>query len=197
MSFNAETKNTVTLWVFEDEYKNLIRNNRSSSYYRSIVKAFDHLNNYFKSQKVIHSITIKDIESFLMYLQEKVNKGYVVYYRNLKAAFNKAKEWGYVKENFFSKIKLPKRQKTMPAFINSDHLLAISSQIKNDVVRDVVIIGFYTGMRLNEIVNLKWKNVDLNSKIITVGDEEFITKGKNQRFIPICDEAMEVLLRRK
>ena len=197
MSFNAEAKEVVTLRVFEDEYKNLIRNNRSSSYYRSIVKAFDHLNNYFKSQKVIHSITLKDVESFLIYLQQNVNKGYVVYYRNLKAAFNKAKEWGYVKENFFSKIKLSKRQKTAPAFINSIQLSAISRQIKNDVVRDVVILGFYTGMRLNEIVNLKWKNVDLNSKIITVGDEEFITKGKNQRFIPICDEAMEALLRRQ
>ena len=67
---------------------------------------------------------------------------------------------------------------------------------ENDVVRDVVVIGFYTGMRLNEIVNLKWKNVDLNNKIITVGDEEFTTKGREQRFIPICDEAMEVLKRR-
>ena len=52
-------------------------------------------------------------------------------------------------------------------------------------------------MRRDEIVNLKWKNVNLDEKIITVGDEEFITKGRNQRFIPICEEAMEILKRRK
>ncbi|MHB8579913.1 MAG: tyrosine-type recombinase/integrase [Ignavibacteriaceae bacterium] len=238
MSFNTEPKDAVTLRVFEDEYKNLIRNNRSSSYYRSVVKAFDHLNNYFKSQKAIHSITLKDVESFLIYLQQNVNRGYVVYYRNLKAGFNKAKDWGYVKENYFTKIKLPKRQRVQPAYIDSRQLEEICKQLvqesrqkavssrqeemgskqlavgnkqegkgnrqegqgsrhkENDVVRDVAVIGFYTGMRLNEIVNLKWKNVDLNNKIITVGDEEFTTKGKEQRFIPICDEAMEVLKRR-
>ena len=52
-------------------------------------------------------------------------------------------------------------------------------------------------MRLDEIINLRWKNVDIKLRIITVGDEEFITKGRNQRFIPISDEAIEVLLRLK
>ncbi len=190
MSFNSEPKDVVTLRVFEDEYKNLIQNNKSSSYYRSIVKAFDHLNNYFKSQKAIHSISLKDFENFLIYLQLNVKKGYVVYFRNLKAAFNKAKDWGYVKENYFTKIKLPKRQKTAPAFINGDQLTAISGQIENDVVRNVVVFAFYTGMRLNEIVNLRWKNVNLNNRVITVGDEFFETKGRKQRFIPVCDEVI-------
>ena len=48
-------------------------------------------------------------------------------------------------------------------------------------------------MRLNEIVNLRWENVDLKNKIITVGDETFITKGKNQRFIPISEEVETVI----
>jgi site-specific recombinase XerD len=50
---------------------------------------------------------------------------------------------------------------------------------------------------LDEIVNLRWKNVDLNGRIITVGDEEFTTKGRTQRFIPISEEAYEALLRVK
>ena len=49
-------------------------------------------------------------------------------------------------------------------------------------------------MRLNEIVNLRWENVDLNKKIITVGDEIFVTKGRKQRFIPISDEALTSIL---
>ncbi|MCL5028150.1 MAG: tyrosine-type recombinase/integrase [Bacteroidetes bacterium] len=190
MSFNAETKEVVTLRVFSDEYKILIKNNRSASYLHSVTIALNNLLEFFGSQKVVNSITQKDVESFQIYLQQKIKKGYVVYYRNLKAAFNKAKDWGYVKENYFTKVKLPKRQKTAPAFINSDQLSAIGNQIKDDVVRDVVTVGFYTGMRLNEIVNLKWKNANLSARIITVGDEEFITKGRNQRFIPVSDEAL-------
>lgn len=209
MSFvpEAAAKDVVTLRVFEEEYKTIVQNNRSISYFKSVTTAFKYLFEFFGPQKAIGSITLKDVESFMIFLQKRVKpvshsasrggEGYVVYYRNLKAAFNKALDWGYVKENYFIRVKLPKRQKTAPVFINSDQLSAISNQIKLKIVRDVVVIGFYTGMRLNEIVNLKWKNVDLNSRTITVGDEEFLTKGRKQRFIPICDEAYEVLCRRQ
>ena len=67
----------------------------------------------------------------------------------------------------------------------------------SNVVRDVAVFAFGTGMRLNEIVNLRWKNVNLATRIITVGDEDFTTKGRNQRYIPISDEVFEVLTRIK
>ena len=197
MSFNADVKEVVTLRVFSDEYKILIKNNRSASYLHSITIALNNLLDFFGPQKAINNITQKDVETFLVYLQQKIRKGHVVYYRNLKAAFNKAKDWEYVKENFFVKVKLPKRQKTAPAFINSDQLKDISNQIEEDVVRNAVVVGYYTGMRLNEIVNIKWKNINLITRIITVGDEEFITKGREQRFIPISDEALKTLFEQR
>ena len=169
---------------------------------RSVVIALNYLVGYFSFtdhrpglQKSIASIELKDIENFLIHLQQKVSKGYVVYFRNLKAAFNKAKDWGYIKENYFTKVKLPKRQKLAPVFISSDQLSAISNQIKSETVKDFVMIAFYSGMRLDEIVNLKWKNVDLRNRVITVGDENFITKGRKQRFIPMSEEAFEILVR--
>ena len=194
---NPSPQQIVTLRVFIDEYIYLIKHNRSASYAESVQLSFNHLTAFFDLQRTLCSIQQKDIENFLIYLQQKVKKGYVVYFRNLKAAFNKAREWKYVSENFFTKVKLPKKQKTMPVFINSDQLSAICGQIKNEVVKNVVVSAFYTGMRLDEIVNLRWKNFDLQNRIITVGDEEFTTKGRNQRFIPICDEALEALLRMK
>ncbi len=202
----ATAKDVVTLRVFADEYKTIVQNNRSVSYFKSVTTALKYLFEFFGPHKAIGSISLKDVETFLIFLQKKVKpvsnsanrsgNGYVVYYRNLKAAFNKALDWGYVKENYFTKVKLPKRQKTAPVFIDRDQLSAISGQLKCNVVRDVVVIGFYTGMRLNEIVNMKWKNVDLNARTIIVGDEEFVTKGRKQRFIPICDEAYVVLIKR-
>ncbi len=194
---DSVNKEAVTLRVFAEEYKDFIQNNMSNSYLNSIITSLKYLLEFFESQKAINSISLRDTESFVIFLQKKVKKGYAVYYRNLKAAFNKALDWSYVNENYFTKVKLPKRQKLAPVFINSDELAEIIKQIKNDIVRDVVTIGFYTGMRRDEIVNLRWRNVNLDSRIITVGDEDFITKGRNQRFIPICEEAMEVLKRRK
>jgi len=192
----TEQKEIVTLRVFVEEYKNIILSNRSLNYYKSVVISLKHLTNYFTEQRPINSITLKDAEAFLIYLRKNVKKGYAVYYRNLKAAFNKAADWNYIKENHFIKLKLPQKQKVHPAYINSEQLTMINKQIKNDIVMDITTLAFYTGMRLNEIVNLTWKNVDLNARIITVGDEDFETKGKNQRYIPICEDALAVLIKR-
>ncbi|MEW6652273.1 MAG: tyrosine-type recombinase/integrase [Bacteroidota bacterium] len=200
---NTEQKEVVTLRVFIDEYKNLIQHNRSASYLKSVRIAFEYLVDFFTQkdnrpglQKSITSIEPKDIENFLIYLQQKVKRGYVVYYRNLKAAFNKAKDWGYVKENYFTKVKLPKRQKTAPAFLNCNELIAISCKIDNPLIKEIVITAFFTGMRLSEILNLTWRNVNMTTRIITVGDEHFATKSRNQRFIPISDEVDEIFTRK-
>jgi len=192
-----EQKEVVTIRVFIDEYCNLIKQNRSNAYYTSVECAFKHLIDFFESRNSIKSIGLKDVENFVTYLQQKVKKGYRVYYRTLKAAFNKAVDWGYVKENYFHKVKLPKKQQVNPAFINSDQLSVINYKIKIEVIKDFVVIAFYTGMRLNEIINLTWRNVDLEARIITVGDESFTTKGKNQRYIPICEEVFEIIVNRK
>lgn len=190
---SPQIKEVVTLRVFIDEYLYLIKNNRSASYHESVQLSFKHLTSFFDTQKPINSIKLKEIEDFLVHLQQKIRKGYVVYFRNLKAAFNKARDWGYVSENLFTKVKLPKKQKNAPVFINSEQLTEICEQMKNEIVKNVVVFAFYTGMRLDEIVNLRWKNVDLQNRVIIVGDEQFTTKGRNQRFIPMSEEAIKAI----
>lgn len=187
-------KEVVTLRVFADEYSNLIKQNRSAAYYKSVVNSLKHLTDYFGCQRAIQTLGLKDIESFISHLQQKVNKGYRVYVRTLKAAFSKAVDWNYIKENDFLKVKLPKKQQVNPAYISGTQLAEIIGQIENEIIRGLVVFAFYTGMRLNEIVNLTWRSVNLSNKIITVGDEQFTTKGRNQRYIPICEEALTSIL---
>lgn len=197
----SNQKEIVTLRVFADEYCNFIRQNRSKAYHVSVVYTLKYLTDFFGTQKSIRSIGLRDIENFASHLQQKVNRhtsssrgeGYRVYFRTLKAAFNKATEWDYINENYFLKVKLPKKQKLAPVFISSDQLSAINRQIKNNVVKNFIVFAFYTGMRLDEIINLRWKNIDLENQVITVGDENFTTKGRNQRFIPICEEAFNAI----
>ena len=188
-----EPKEVITLRVFVDEYSNWIKQNRSIAYHVSVMSSFKHLIDFFGQQKSIREIRLKETENFCSYLQQKVCRGYRVYYRTLKAAYNKAVEWGYVSENFFIKVKLPKKQKIAPAFISSEQLRVISDQVKNETIKDIIVFAFYTGMRLDEIVNLCWKNIDLGNRVITVGDENFTTKGRKQRFIPICEEALKAI----
>jgi len=192
-----EKKDICSLKKFIEQYKEFAKANRSISYYNSIELSFIHLTNYFSDERSIDSIELQEFEKFVTFLQQKAKRGYEVYFRNLRAAFNKAKDWGYICTNNLARIKLPKRQKTVPQFISSNELYIITERIELELIKDFVKTAFYTGMRLSELENLRWKNVDLNTRIITVGDESFITKSRKQRFVPICDELFELLLKRK
>ncbi|MFA7421265.1 MAG: tyrosine-type recombinase/integrase [Melioribacteraceae bacterium] len=192
---NVNAKEVVTLRVFIDEYKNFIKQNRSEAYFSSVDSSFKKLVEFFGVQKPIATIQLREVEQFLNYVKTKVTKGYRVYFKTLKAAFNKAVEWNYIKENPFCRVKLPKRQEVKPGFIKNEELKRIKSKLKTQVLKDFVTVAFNTGMRLNEIVNLRWSNVDFGARLITVGDEQFTTKARNQRMIPICEEVLETLKR--
>jgi len=58
--------------------------------------------------------------------------------------------------------------------------------------RGVVMMGYYTGMRKGEIVNLTWDKVDLRQRMIRL--EQSDTKDKEKRNIPICDELYQMLV---
>lgn len=58
-------------------------------------------------------------------------------------------------------------------------------------IKAILIMGFYTGMRLGEILNLIWDKVDLKNRVIRL--EASDTKDREPRNIPICDELYEVL----
>jgi site-specific recombinase XerD len=186
-------KEVITLRIFEDEYINYVKANLSPSYVRSIQSSFVHLNNFLGIQKVISEIKLKDAEKFMIWLQGKTKRGYRVYYRTLKAAFNKALEWDYISENPFVKVKLPKVQRVAPKYVTGDRLSVICEKINNEFVRAIIKTAFYTGLRLNEVVNLRWNNIDLERRLIIVGDEHFTTKSKKQRCVPICEELIKLL----
>jgi len=61
------------------------------------------------------------------------------------------------------------------------------------MIRDLVLFTFLTGLRLGEVVNLQWENVDIDNRTITIGCEKFSTKNKKFRVIPLCDEAFSIL----
>ena len=75
-------------------------------------------------------------------------------------------------------------------------LWEIIKYIKIEVVKDIVIIAFYTGMRLGEIINLKWNDVNLKDKILTIGSNNFQTKTRKQRIVPMHLKVEEIMIKR-
>jgi len=126
-------------------------------------------------------------------LMESAPKGFIVYMRTLKAAFNIAIEWKYILSNPFVKVKFKKGQKKKPVFISRDDLEKILIQAENKKMTNIFIFAFNIGCRLGEITQLRWQNIDLRKNIIIIGDDLFTTKNEKQRIIPISKELLPIL----
>ncbi len=104
---------------------------------------------------------------------------------------------GYLFDNPLKKVKLPQIPKSLPAFINNEELKTIVANTKSIDLKDIFAVGFHTGMRLSEIINLKWSAINLTERIITVqNNESFTTKNKQERVIPINDTLSNMLVGR-
>ena len=187
----------LSLSKFAEEYKVYIRKVYSVKYLKkAVVPSFNRLLD-FLPDKSLDLISSRDIDLFISSVYVNAKYAAALYHRTLKAAFKKAVVWNYIKENPFDKIKAPKISQSYPLFISETELVLILSNAENQLLRDIFTVGFYTGMRLNEILNLRWNWIDLRNELITVkNSKEFKTKNKKDRIIPIHQRVKDILVKR-
>ncbi len=203
-------KNDITIIQFKDRYYEYVKDSRPSSvvitrgknkgkifeqaYTRNVLYT---LNKFIKhtGNILIKDVSLSIAEKFVITGFNKSKYAAALDYRILRAAFNKAVDWGYIVTNPFNKVKLPKIQKNPPQYLTREQLEIILEFVP-EKLKDVYRFAFLTGIRLGELTNLIWKNVNIQEKIIQIGDESFKTKSRKIRVIPICDEANEILSNR-
>ena len=188
---------TITLVEYTTEYQSFVERNRALKTCEGVKLVSKHLLEYYPPIKEINSIELKDAEKFIDSLKKKAPLGVYNYLRTLRAMFNKAIEWNYLRNNVFVKVKLPKRQEKNPEYLTVDELTKILEKIDKQFVKDIAEISFYTGLRLGEATFLKWKNISLNTNIITIGDDSFTTKSRKSRSIPVHPRVKEIIERLK
>jgi len=177
---------------FAGEYIELISLSCSRGYLiRSVKPAFKHLIFNFGNVE-LSGINSRDLERVLLDHYKKSKHSALLFHRVLKAAFNKAIDWEYIEKNPFKGFRLPKIQWKSPVFINIDELKLIIKQTEPQMFKDIFLFAFLTGMRSSEIMNLKWKQVDLKRGVIQIGSDEFQTKSKKIRFIPIAKAVINI-----
>jgi integrase len=98
----------------------------------------------------------------------------------LKHMYTKAIEWSYVKAN---PVKAVKSLKEPPGRLRYLRAKEADKLVKacHGYLRSIVITALNTGMRRGEILALRWKDVDLDNRKITVRN----TKNNESRVIPI------------
>ena len=186
----------ISLGRFRDEYLCYLEQSHSESYICLAKTAFKVLLEY-TGDIPLAKLNNRTLEKFILEHFNRTCYGARHYYINLNAAFNKAIEWDYLTENPLRQIKLPKIPKSLPVFINSDELNLIVQNTKSRDLKDMFLTGFHSGMRLSEIINIKWSALNLSERTIIVqNNETFTTKSKKERMIPINDTLATVLNKR-
>ncbi len=65
--------------------------------------------------------------------------------------------------------------------------------LKNETLRDYLLLILFTGLRRQEAAKLEWKQIDLKAKTLTITD----TKNKQSHTLPLSDYLYDLLLKRK
>ncbi|MBV9311840.1 MAG: tyrosine-type recombinase/integrase, partial [Solirubrobacterales bacterium] len=79
-----------------------------------------------------------------------------------------------------------------------DELAARKLEDRRDA--DAFRLLFYTGLRIGEVLTLRWEDVDLADRLLLVrrglsGGQETLPKGRRHRFVPLASPAVAALAR--
>lgn len=183
----------ISLNQFSEEYENFVKLNLSAKYLSDVKTTFNKMKVHF-GDIPLSKISSYQLEQFISakYIESKFAAKH--HYNNLRSAFNKAIQWGYLTQSPIGKIKTPKVPKNNPSFLNEIELHLILGEEKNEILKHIYLFAFNTGMRVSEIAFLKWNQVSLVERNIRVmNTDEFITKGKRERIIPMNEKVYGIL----
>ena len=163
---------------FMDEYLNYIKSTRR--WWKREISRLNILTKYFK-KFLLSEITPYHVEKYKAKRRKTVTgAGVNRELALLKAMFNKAIQWGFVRmENPIRKVSYyPERQMER---ILSDEEAELLVEKSGESLRPVVVTALNTGMRKSEILALRWKDVDFKRRYIRVER----SKNNRSRKIPM------------
>jgi len=83
-----------------------------------------------------------------------------------------------------------KREKKLPVILSKEEIESLISATKNVNHRLIIQIGYSAGLRISEIINLKWEDIDFDRNLIHVKR----SKGKKDRIVMLSQKVKESLM---
>ena len=169
----------------ENEYSSLMMNKETGIEY---VCGLDHLDKFFGGRKV-SEITIEAIDRFRAERKQAgasngtINRSLAKLRRMFKLAAKRGKI------QFIPAFAMLPEPKGRQGFLEVADYEKLHTALPEHV-RPLLAVGFNTGMRLSEILNLKWFQVSVGEGKITLEAED--TKNEERRIIPLIDGLPEL-----
>lgn len=84
-----------------------------------------------------------------------------------------------LKQDFTEELPLGKKSGHLPQVLNKEEIKSLFDATLNLKHRFLLMVLYYTGIRLNEVINLRWEDLDFERKTIHLK----VTKGTKDRVI--------------
>jgi len=140
---------------------------------------------------------VSQIKSFLEYFNSEATKPSEISEKKIKLWLLKANEIN-TRKHRLSAVKLfykltgkqplklqhieyPKSNKKLPIVLSEQEIQGLFSVCENLKHKTILALLYSTGMRVSEIINLKWEHIDRSRMIINV----IQAKGKKDRQVPL------------
>ena len=135
--------------------------------------------------------TSQDINKYIKYLFDQDFKSSSVNRKisSIKAYFIFLKKKKYINVIPTEDMPIPKQNKNLPNSMSEKDVETLLSCIntKKDIeIRDKAMVEllYATGVRVSELINIKFSNIDMNRNVVRV-----LGKGSKERLIPFGDQA--------
>jgi len=179
----------IKFTVMADIYlENYSKPNKRS--WRRDITSIKTLSSFFNT-RYLNDITPLDIEQYKIGRSKQVANATVN--RELacvKHIFTKAIEWGKVENNPAAKVKLFRERNIRVRYLEEEEIEKLCRACP-DYLKPIVITALNTGMRREEILSLKWKELNFRQRIIYVLD----SKNGEAREVPMNNIVCHTLLR--
>lgn len=150
--------------------KNSIEENTYCTYYMTIKSR---IAPYFEKRNIkLNELSTIDLQQFYTYAQEVEQLSSCTIlkrHNNINQALKYAISLGLIKENPADHVIKPKKSKyTGAAAYSQEELTQLFKVFKNDPLELAVYLASYYGLRREEIIGIKWKNIDFENHTLTI-----------------------------
>lgn len=102
--------------------------------------------------------------------------------RHLKAIFNTAVNWNFIKQNPFKSVKMLRvPESELPKYLTVTEIRRVREAFNGTELQQIVNFYLWTGVRLQEALTLTWNDIDFKNRTITI--KSINSKSKRNRFI--------------
>lgn len=175
-------------------YSQTIHTSKTQKAYRSTL-------DYFKA--FLGNITLNEITHSKMndYFEQRIKNGSIYQARKdlicINSLFNKAIAEGHILQNPCKDIKRFRLPQKQPLFFTELEFDLLISKVKKKDLKDLFVFAIQSGLRLGELVSLQWNQIDFQSRLLTLTNQNHLTKSKKIRTLPLSIKALQILTERE